>query len=391
MSKKLANERYFYMKDVECTITISYTTRKELLELLDNILNNCYDTYEYMENEGACFHIMYKDGSEDVIDMFYNGHKIKKINIASIVYTDATENLVWGNFEVSEYGSVIASLTEKIDNTNVVEVNRAYMFEPLVVKNAETVQGVGKSMFAYVKDKQTKEHKIIRSNYYRKSDFIRDLHNNGYAVCYVCLDTDAEIEKASQKYHDRLDAQRIMQAVKREHYTKVENSEQVEINENTNTIDNNISELTNSVIELDKLKKSALRIKINNLMCFTYLLTQAICKFLQNCNKVPNSINGFIHCMKFNFLGIVFNIQVIDGKITYVNFGRLSMVVNNRCNYKAYDYVLDCYMYFSNIYYNIGRFIINAYRHIHSNTYRKISTQHSLIKMFCGSYAENHS
>ena len=339
--KKLPNDRYFYIKDVECTTTISYTTRKELLWLLDNILNNRYDTFEFMEDEGACFHIMYKDGSEDVIDMFYDGHKIKKINIASIVYTDATENLVYGDFEVSECGSVGASLTEKIDNTNVVEVSREYKFEPLEIG---------------------------------------------------------------------------------------ENNKQVELNENTNTIDNNISELTNSVIELDKLNKSntivseksreflkefnalskdiitnavdnaikntnkaLLRIKINNLMCFTYLLTQAICKFLQNCNKVPNSTSGFIRCMKFNFLGTVFNIEVIDGKITYVNFGRLSMIINNRCNYKAYDYVLDCYIYFSNIYYNIGRCIINAYRHIHINSYRKVTTQHILLKQFCGSYAENHS
>ena len=344
MSKKLLNDRYFYIKDVECTTTVSYTTRKELLDLLDNILNNRYDTYEFMEDVGACFHIMYKDGTEDIVDMFYDGHKIKKINIASIVYTDATENLVYGNFEVSECGSVSASLIEKIDNINVVEVNREYKFETLeIAENAE-------------------------------------------------------------------------------------NSEQVELNENTNTIDNNISELTKSVIELDKHNKSntivneksreflkefnalskdiitnavdnaikntnkaLLRIKINNLMCFTYLLTQSICKFLQNSNKVPKSTNGFIRYMKFNFLGIVFNIQVIDGKIIHTDFGCLSMIINNRCNYIAYDYVLDCYMYFSNIYYNIGRFIINGYRHIHSNTYRKITTQHSLLKMFCGSYAENHS
>ena len=133
MSKKLPCDRYFYIKDVECTTTVSYTTRKELLELLDNTINNRYDTLEFMEDEGACFHIMYKDGSEDVIDMFYNGHKIKKIHIASMVYSDATETLVYGNFEVSECGTVSASLTEKIDDTNIVEVDREYKFESLVV------------------------------------------------------------------------------------------------------------------------------------------------------------------------------------------------------------------------------------------------------------------
>lgn len=137
MSKKLPKDRYFYIKDVECTTTISYTTRKELLGLLDNIINNRYDSFEFMEDVGACFHIIYKDGTDDIVDMFYDGHKIKRINIASIVYTDATENLVYGNFEISECGSVSASLTEKIDNTNVVEVDREYKFETLEIADAE--------------------------------------------------------------------------------------------------------------------------------------------------------------------------------------------------------------------------------------------------------------
>ena len=96
-------------------------------------------------------------------------------------------------------------------------------------------------------------------------------------------------------------------------------NENNENNENAINVNNNISELTKSVIELDKLNKSntrvseksreflkefnalskdiitnaidnaikntnkaLLRIKINNLMCFTYLLTQAIALFLQN-------------------------------------------------------------------------------------------------------------
>ena len=146
MSKKLPKDRYFYIKDVECTTTISYTTRKELLGLLDNIINNRYDTFEFMEDDGACFHIIYKDGTDDIVNMFYDGHKIKRINIASIVYTDATENLVYGNFEVSECGSVSASLTEKIDNTNVVEVDREYKFETLEIADAEPVEPAEKDI-----------------------------------------------------------------------------------------------------------------------------------------------------------------------------------------------------------------------------------------------------
>lgn len=339
MSKKLQKDRYFYIKDVECTTTISYTTRKELLWLLDNILNNRYDTYEFMEDVGACFHIMYKDGSEDVIDMFYDGHKIKKINIASIVYTDATENLVYGNFEVSECGLVSASLTEKIDNTNVVEVDREYKFEPLEVENAEPVEN----------------------------------NENSINVNNISELTNSVIEL------DKLNKSNTIVSEKSREFLKEFNS--LSKNITPNAIDNAIK----------NTNKALLRIKINNLMCFTYLLTQSICKFLQNSNKVPNSTDGFIRCMNFNFLGIVFNIQVIDGKIICAKFGCLTIRINNRCNYKTYDYVLDCYTYFSNIYYNIGRWVINAYRHIHINSYRKVTTQHILLKQFCGSYAENHS
>ena len=264
------------------------------------------------------------------------------------------------------------------------------------------------NLYASVRDENGNIIIIRDSGYKTKREFKETLSMNGFKIRFVCIDDEDVIDYEAEKYEYKLQKARENAKYKREwlktNHTEssenaepvaevepvenAENSEKVESTINTN---NNISELTNSVIELDKLKKSALRIKINNLMCFTYLLTQAICKFLQNCNKVPNSTKGFIRYMKFNFLGIVFNIQVIDGKIIYVNFGRLSMIINNRCNYKAYDYVLDCYIYFTNIYYNIGRCIINAYRRIHINSYRKVTTQHILLKQFCGSYAENHS
>ena len=298
------------------------------------------------------------------------------------------------------------------------------------------------NLYASVRDENGNIIIIRDSDYKTKKEFKETLSMNGFKIRFVCIDDEDVIEYEAEKYEYKLQKARENAKYKREwlkaNHTEssenaelvaeVENAENNENNENAINTDNNISELTKSVIELDKLNqsntrvseksreflkefnalskdiipnavdnaikntnKALLRIKINNLMCFTYLLTQSICKFLQNSNKVPNNTGGFIRCMKFNFLGIVFNIHVIDGKIIYVNFGRLSMIVNNRCNYIAYDYVLDCYMYFSNIYYNIGRFIINAYRHIHSNTYRKVTRTHSLLKMFCGSYAENHS
>lgn len=73
-----------------------------------------------------------------------------------------------------------------------------------------------KNFFGYVKDKETNKSTIIRGTYRTKKEFICDLHANGYAVKYVCLDNEDTIEKASQKYHERLELNRNIQRAKRE-------------------------------------------------------------------------------------------------------------------------------------------------------------------------------
>ena len=73
-----------------------------------------------------------------------------------------------------------------------------------------------KKFFGYVKDKETNKSTIIRGAYRTKKEFICDLHANGYAVKYVCLDDEETIEKASQKYHERLEFNRNIQRAKRE-------------------------------------------------------------------------------------------------------------------------------------------------------------------------------
>ena len=207
MSKKLPKDRYFYIKDVECTTTISYTTRKELLGLLDNIINNRYDTFEFMEDEGACFHIIYKDGTDDIVNMFYDGHKIKRINIASIVYTDATENLVYGNFEVSECGSVSASLTEKIDNTNVVEVDREYKFETLEIADAEPVEPAEKDIdYTLMSDNDLHDVVFAQLDYINRdlmeTCVYNDLNGNGKYV-HVSDNDFMDVTPALAEYNCR--------------------------------------------------------------------------------------------------------------------------------------------------------------------------------------------
>lgn len=66
--------------------------------------------------------ILYKDGTEDHVDVYYDGHKIKRKNIASIVYANENTYIVYGNFEINEYGIVTTSFDERIASQNIVEV-----------------------------------------------------------------------------------------------------------------------------------------------------------------------------------------------------------------------------------------------------------------------------
>lgn len=51
---------------------------------MDEYLENLPD--EWFDGMNDCFYILYKDGTYDCINEEYDGHKIKRINIASIVY-----------------------------------------------------------------------------------------------------------------------------------------------------------------------------------------------------------------------------------------------------------------------------------------------------------------
>ena len=336
------------------------------------------------------------------------------MHVVEVIPYDDDGNIIEYGYYVGDYYVRYSGVTENIE---IVEANETETEITNETKNEKELKKAMKKTNREFKVNGT-TYSVVNNTNYNKEFAFEQNSMKYYAMKLLTTDNTKKVWVKIGITGNTID--NVKEKIK-----ETENSEKAE---NAISTDNNISELTKSVIELDKIKKSnneiseksreflkefnalskdiitnavnntikntnkaLLRIKINNLMCFTYLLTQSICKFLQNSNKVPNNTDGFIRYMRFNFLGIVFNIQVIDGKIIYVNFGCLSMIINNRCNYIAYDYVLDCYTYFSNIYYNIGRFIINAYRHIHSNTYRKITSQHSLLKMFCGSYAENHS
>lgn len=123
----MLNTRYFFINDIQTTSIVEFETRKELLSYLDCYLDNHETLKEYPNSyinlEDESYAILYKDGTIDIIDEEYDGHKVKRQNIVSIVYTNACTSMVYGPFEINEYGVVTVSDKIIIDNTNLVEID----------------------------------------------------------------------------------------------------------------------------------------------------------------------------------------------------------------------------------------------------------------------------
>lgn len=112
--------RTFLIKDIETAVIVEVTSRKEILAWMNELLENT--EYDWFQSDDA-FMILYKDGTEDYISQeSYDGHKVKKQNIASIVYSNDCTNMVYGNFEINEYGVVTTAFEETIATENIQEV-----------------------------------------------------------------------------------------------------------------------------------------------------------------------------------------------------------------------------------------------------------------------------
>ena len=91
---------------------IEEITRKNALQYIDRIIENI-GHYNIMGD--FTFSILYKDGTTDYIGNDYDGHKIKRQNIESIVIDNAETTMVFGNYEINRYGVVIPSFETIID------------------------------------------------------------------------------------------------------------------------------------------------------------------------------------------------------------------------------------------------------------------------------------
>ena len=116
---KFVRERYM-IEDIEAEIIVERTTRKEILSWMDEFIEN--SEYGYWDDDDT-FAILYEYGTEDYIAAScYEGHKIRRQHIVSLVYSNAESYMVFGPIEMNEYGCVTTSAEENISSYNIRKI-----------------------------------------------------------------------------------------------------------------------------------------------------------------------------------------------------------------------------------------------------------------------------
>ncbi len=94
-----------HIKDVDCIITIEVMSKaKDIFDYLEQYTNNLQ--YDWFDPDDESFQILYKDGTAEYIDNSYDGHKIKRTGIQSMVYNNPETYIVYGTYEINDYGVV---------------------------------------------------------------------------------------------------------------------------------------------------------------------------------------------------------------------------------------------------------------------------------------------
>lgn len=115
----MKNKRIFNVNDIDANIVVEISTRKEIFSWLNDFIDNL--PYEWFSSDDT-YSILYNDGSFDYIDINYDGHKIKKQNIKSLVFSNDCTYMVYGSFEINNYGVVTVSDKEIIAAENITEI-----------------------------------------------------------------------------------------------------------------------------------------------------------------------------------------------------------------------------------------------------------------------------
>lgn len=107
--------RKYHIIDLDHNIFVEETTRKEVLSWLDEFLENLQ--YDWYQDDDTSFAILYSDGSSDFITQSdYDGHRIKRTGIFSMVYSNPENCVVFGPYEINQYGVVTPAFEMHIDD-----------------------------------------------------------------------------------------------------------------------------------------------------------------------------------------------------------------------------------------------------------------------------------
>lgn len=118
------NARIFKVEDIDAEIIVEFAKNpKEVFGWLDEYVENLQ--YDWFFASDEYFDILYDDGTEDRIDEEYDGHKIRRQHIASMLYQNPCTYIVYGNFEMNEYGVCYTAFEEKIAEENITEIKKA--------------------------------------------------------------------------------------------------------------------------------------------------------------------------------------------------------------------------------------------------------------------------
>lgn len=113
-------ERIFKIQDIDCDLTVEIVNKqKDIFDSLDEYIENCQ--YEWYDTSDDSFEILYTNGTSEHICSDYDGHKIKRNGILSMVHNNPCTAIVYGNFSINEYGVVHPSEVEEISD-NIKEV-----------------------------------------------------------------------------------------------------------------------------------------------------------------------------------------------------------------------------------------------------------------------------
>ena len=82
------------------------------------------DKFNHLQENLELLELMPGEEVKHCINEDYDGHKIRRQNIASIVYDNPCTSIVYGNFAINEYGVVTTAFEEDINKTNIVEVKQ---------------------------------------------------------------------------------------------------------------------------------------------------------------------------------------------------------------------------------------------------------------------------